>query len=584
MSLNLSDSMESDEIGTDASKDALNDISIKVKNYKCFGEAPQGFDTIKPINVLIGRNNSGKSSLLDLIDYAVLPRKGYLDLSGHKGKEPEVILTKYLTESEIKTVFPENSSDGVIGNYWNFGKKFVGKKITIRIKAGETNQFDKIEPSMDFEKAKGHFIRLASRVSNPFATFIFKKIQAERDIHPETANNNRLYVQENGDGATYILEQFINKSDLPSELVEVKLLGELNKIIEPDSSFKRIIAQEINSQVWEIYLEEEEKGRVALSKSGSGLKTILMVLIYTLLIPYVDKKPLSNYIFAFEELENNLHPALQRRLFSYIRDIALTEKAHFFLTTHSNVVIDLFSNDNIAQIYHTIHNGIEATSNQVTTYMQKTGILDDLEVRASDLLQSNGVIWVEGPSDRIYINRWIELWSEGKLREGAHYQCVFYGGRLLAHLSGEVPGYDEPKLIKILSTNRNVVMLIDSDRRTESDAINETKKRICEEIEGTNGFCWVTAGKEVENYIPGIAISKLYEMGADEEEFRQYDILWDYLDKLEPEEGKKYSNKKVIFAEKIRPHLDKKNLGATFDMETRMAEIISRIKKWNNIK
>jgi len=42
MSLNLSDSMESDEIGTDASKDALNDISIKVKNYKCFGEAPQG--------------------------------------------------------------------------------------------------------------------------------------------------------------------------------------------------------------------------------------------------------------------------------------------------------------------------------------------------------------------------------------------------------------------------------------------------------------------------------------------------------------------------------------------------------------
>ena len=33
-------------------------------------------------------------------------------------------------------------------------------------------------------------------------------------------------------------------------------------------------------------------------------------------------------------------------------------------------------------------------------------MLNDLDVRASDLLQSNGIIWVEGPSDRIYIKRW----------------------------------------------------------------------------------------------------------------------------------------------------------------------------------
>ena len=33
------------------------------------------------------------------------------------------------------------------------------------------------------------------------------------------------------------------------------------------------------------------------------------------------------------------------------------------------------------------------------------------------------LIWVEGPSDRIYINRWIELFSEGKLEEGRDHQC-----------------------------------------------------------------------------------------------------------------------------------------------------------------
>lgn len=32
-------------------------------------------------------------------------------------------------------------------------------------------------------------------------------------------------------------------------------------------------------------------------------------------------------------------------------------------------------------------------------------LLDDLGFKASDLLQSNCVIWVEGPSDRIYIKK-----------------------------------------------------------------------------------------------------------------------------------------------------------------------------------
>ena len=43
------------------------DISIKIKNYKCFIE-PEGFDEIKRMNIIIGRNNSGKSSLLDVIE------------------------------------------------------------------------------------------------------------------------------------------------------------------------------------------------------------------------------------------------------------------------------------------------------------------------------------------------------------------------------------------------------------------------------------------------------------------------------------------------------------------------------------
>ena len=41
---------------------------IKISNYKCFKE-PIGFDEIKPINVIIGKNNIGKSSLIDMIEF-----------------------------------------------------------------------------------------------------------------------------------------------------------------------------------------------------------------------------------------------------------------------------------------------------------------------------------------------------------------------------------------------------------------------------------------------------------------------------------------------------------------------------------
>ncbi|WP_427910467.1 AAA family ATPase [Shewanella algae] len=42
----------------------MHQLEIKFKNYKCFSEEA-GFDAIQRVNLIIGRNNSGKSSLLN---------------------------------------------------------------------------------------------------------------------------------------------------------------------------------------------------------------------------------------------------------------------------------------------------------------------------------------------------------------------------------------------------------------------------------------------------------------------------------------------------------------------------------------
>lgn len=563
--------------------ESLKNLSVKIKNYKCFANEEQGFENIFPINIIIGRNNSGKSTLLELIQYVA---NGGTDIPAelwHKGQRSAIILEDLLNESDLRRVFNERTSGGGIpGNHWEYGKKWIGKPLKWLLERNQNNNtFLALTPFFAFQQERADYEQqLARSKNNPLAGKIFKRLFAERDILMEP-HGDALSLMENGRGATNLIQNFINRVGLPSELVEDKLLDELNQICAPDTSFTDIVCQLSNGN-WEIYLEETQKGRVPLSHTGSGFKTILLVLCFLYLLPNAEKKKLSQYIFAFEELENNLHPALLRRLLLYLRDKALKKGCLFFFTTHSNVVIDLFSRDDNAQIVHVTHNGEKANVRTVKTYIENKGILDDLDIRASDLLQSNGIIWVEGPSDRLYLNRWIDLWSDGKLQEGTHYQCVFYGGRLLAHLSAEAADTTDNNWLKILKVNRNAIMIIDSDKRHKAQSLNSTKKRIKSEIENISGLCWITKGREIENYIPKSTVSKLYP-GATISQVDQYHDFSEYLEGIKTNAGKAFLNNKVLFAEKVCQNIEKGDM-TILDITEQIEETCNRIRVWNGMK
>lgn len=555
----------------------MNNISVKISNYKCFDEEPQGFDKLLPLNIIIGRNNSGKSSLLELIHSVT----GGYDLlkNARKNRMPEVVIKSLIPESTIQRVFPFNTSGGGInGNHYEFGKKWIDSPITYSISKGK-RKFLNIEP--EFPSNLSAFPqKIVDALPNIFEGIVFKQIHAERQINSE--DDREIKITPEGVGATNIIQNFINKALLPSDLVEVTLLNELNKIMNPDSYFRDIVVQQLENKEWEFFLEEENKGRIALSQSGSGLQTILLVLIFIYLRPFHEKKNLDNYFFAFEELENNLHPSLQRRLFHYLKDIAVQKDVHFFITTHSNVIIDLFSKDENAQILHLTHNSVDAKVKLVKTYVEQRGILDDLDIRASDLLQSNCIVWVEGPSDRIYFNHWIKLWSNSTLVEGNHYQCVSYGGRLLSHLSADHLQEDFEKYIQILLVNRNAVLIMDSDKKYRAHKINATKERIMSELKSVGAYPWVSNGREIENYLPIDAIKKYLENDK-LEKFGQYDCFADYLEKYKKGEGNKFLNNKVIFAERIREYLTVDNLKDVLDLDSQMKDVIKMIRGWNHL-
>jgi predicted ATP-dependent endonuclease of OLD family len=553
------------------------DISIKVKNYKCFQEE-SGFDCIKRVNLIIGRNNSGKSSLLDAIEAVALTKYEFSRPTWSSNSTPQVIFKDIIKLPAIEPVFRKSSEGGHIpGNHFTFGQKFQNKWLKWTFNQNNAIQYIECEnPTLDGINVFN--TQLATQMLIPLQNKLFRRLLAERDIVPE--NELPINVSTNGVGITNTIQNFINSSEQPANLVEVELLEALSHIFADDAEFNRISCQRHSNGLWEIYLHEFEKGSIALSKSGSGLKTVISVLVYLILIPKIEGKPLSQFIFGFEELENNIHPALLRRLNEYIYQSSIKNKFIYFLTTHSNVLIDQFSKQKDAQIVHVTQCNSISTCKTAATYIDNGGILDDLDVRASDILQANGIIWVEGPSDRIYLNRWINLWSNGELKEGTHYQIVFYGGRLLSHLEASEPE-EVDSGISILNANRNAIMMIDSDKRTLRSPINATKKRIKAEFEAINAPCWVTKGKEIENYISSAVVDVFLEK-QNTAQVEQFVSFFDHLDTVKAKEGKKYSVRKSLLAEKLIGYMTKENMIEMLDLDTKMKEVCRAIQGWNS--
>lgn len=199
-------------------------------------------------------------------------------------------------------------------------------------------------------------------------------------------------------------------------------------------------------------------------------------------------------VICLEEPESHLNPTLQKKLIQYLDEFTSNQ---YFISTHSASVIDR-PKTNVYEV--NLVNGASQVR-QLLSDSQHASICRNLGYRPSDLVQANCIIWVEGPSDRMYIAHWIAQASP-MLTEGIDYSIMFYGGRLASHLSGE--NVDSPTVddfISLRRLNQRCAILIDSDKSKCNDPINTTKTRLLHEFSKDNSFAWLTAGREIENYL-----------------------------------------------------------------------------------
>ncbi|MDF3132779.1 ATP-dependent nuclease [Pseudomonas extremaustralis] len=551
------------------------DTSFWVRNYRSFKEDGAGFLVIKPVNVIVGKNNIGKSSLIAAVDHMFREH----GVEGEIGKSIE--FGDVLTEAELQPHFSHSTAGGDLpNNHWRgHGQNFIGKRVVWR-EPGRDVEVLRIE-GYENDLLRGERSRIGAAVAaSKRRNFRHVRLDADRDLVKE------LYTQEftlksNGEGATNIIQSYINSSNLDRDLIQVRLLTALNVIFTPDTVFSEIVVQHhSDSNKWEIYLGEEGKGLIPLSASGSGLKTVILTLLNLLVRPDFEKKDIASYIFSFEELENNLHPSLQRNLFSFLLDYAQSKGCHVFLTTHSQVAIDLFHGENDAQILHVKKQDGEVLGLILDDLNRGYSVLDDLGAKASDILQANGIIWVEGPSDRIYLNKFIELWGEGAYKEGHHYQFIYYGGSVLAHIDASTPEADLQEAVSAIKINRNFIFACDSDRSNKNGKLKNRVTELLSNVARDRGYVWVTRCREIENYIPKECFESVYgESGLPQ--IGEYEYVQDYLRNNNLSRAAEFTDKHHK-AVKFSEAFSKDNLSFRPELGAEMTAIIQRLMIWNS--
>ena len=93
-------------------------------------------------------------------------------------------------------------------------------------------------------------------------------------------------------------------------------------------------------------------------------------------------------------------------------------------------------------------------------------------------------------------------------------------------------------------------------------------------------MCWITAGKEIENYLTAKSVNSAYENKTTklEKDIGKYKLFPNYVKDFE----QNFTNVKVSFAKKVSPHITENDF--RFDLREQIAKLANNIETWNMVE
>lgn len=415
------------------------------------------------INVLCGKNNTGKSTLLeaasrettringlstssDFIDGLVTANNDFLDQqhgSFAPGRHRRNLLPELFREAMESRPVWFAGEEQELANLIN--AKVAGRSDPYLPQTVHTGAVVRdLKSSLSYPILEAIFIPPTRRIE------VSGTIATEDEPKPEGKNVvNRLFHLHNQPPASRDLNllQIIEASF--EEITEGFSFGVFS---QPGNKYA-------------LQFSKDERTWIPAEHCGKGLQDLLVILYFAL--------SKEHSLLLIEEPEVHLHPEMQRRLLAHLR---LNTKSQYIFSTHSNVFLDGALTD---RVFLTRFDN-EVLVNDATS---KTTFLHDLGYSPVDNLVSDLIILVEGPSDVPVIE---EFLKKRGLYETYNIKMWPLGGDIMS--KAEID-------LSVFAQSHHVLALVDCDPGS-----GKSRKRFQTKCSDLNIECTRLTRYAIENY------------------------------------------------------------------------------------
>jgi len=521
-------------------------------------------DGLAPITIFVGANNSGKSRLMR--ELFKTPRTTRLKLKSRDSEGIEVDVRSEISNL-IKTI---GVQDNALLNGWiveqdrNLLGGYIGTLDNVTAEANIDDREILLSLKQRFlsfgikaeirrlHAAKRCYVPILRGLRPPF--FQFKKGDEDDDRYTNLYESRtaRDYFQ----GESWTLTRLRSG---PRNLIFTglslyddlsrRLLGRTQaerdsvRVYEsffaenffPGQSVILIPVMEGNNDV--VHIKIGNNKEYPIYDLGDGMQS-LIICTYPIV---TETEPGS--MFFLEEPDLCMHPSLQRTFLEVLKTYHRKMGHQFFITTHSNHLLDLLEDNELVSIFSfseiadrapapTDPSQADGGSNpqqskpKPSFRIRPSNLRDrqtllELGVRPSATYLANATIWVEGVSDCAYLRAYMEAfvhyldirgntWGKSlaqrlaQYKEDRHYAFVEYSGSNLEHYSFTDKGEDseqaEVKVYVVTSVPdlcARAIVIADGDIGDHGKG--DRKESFAAQL--GDRFIWLP-GKEIENMIP----------------------------------------------------------------------------------